>query len=299
MPHKVLRADQPSWNLTWAASGQIRKVNGILPTDPSSLTSLFDTIGHTAFIPAQRSSTEFHSSGPTVGLDIESRIDAQLDILLRARPFLRQTLGVDQLRNLQRDFMQSLAPTFAKRGELMLTDVSLVSDEPVIQEIINLDYAAYRENRPEKRSLIEKVSQVTSDITEGFPVRFAGVTEDSMGFIPEFNTPDGQIPLNILSQGTQSLFHWISRLLFGYGEFYDFPSDLSDKPGVLIIDEIDAHLHPSWQRRIIPTLVHHFPSLQIFCSTHSPLMLAGLGPKSSSTPSTRRRRRHHGVYKRI
>ena len=43
-----------------------------------------------------------------------------------------------------------------------------------------------------------------------------------------------------------------------------------------MIDEIDAHLHPSWQRRIIPTLIRHFPKLQIFCSTHSPLMLAGL-----------------------
>ena len=47
-------------------------------------------------------------------------------------------------------------------------------------------------------------------------------------------------------------------------------------PGVLIVDEIDAHLHPSWQRRIIPALTSNFPNLQIFCSTHSPLMLAGL-----------------------
>ena len=58
--------------------------------------------------------------------------------------------------------------------------------------------------------------------------------------------------------------------------YYDFPADLEEKPGIFLIDEIDAHLHPSWQRRIIPTLTEHFPNLQIFCSTHSPLMLAGL-----------------------
>ena len=46
--------------------------------------------------------------------------------------------------------------------------------------------------------------------------------------------------------------------------------------GVFIIDEIDAHLHPSWQRRIIPTLQRHFPNVQIFASTHSPMMVAGL-----------------------
>jgi hypothetical protein len=45
---------------------------------------------------------------------------------------------------------------------------------------------------------------------------------------------------------------------------------------VVIIDEIDAHLHPAAQRRVIPALQRHFPRLQIFCSTHSPLMLAGL-----------------------
>ena len=44
----------------------------------------------------------------------------------------------------------------------------------------------------------------------------------------------------------------------------------------MIVDEIDAHLHPSWQRRILPTLTRNFPNLQIFCSTHSPMMLAGL-----------------------
>lgn len=45
---------------------------------------------------------------------------------------------------------------------------------------------------------------------------------------------------------------------------------------MFIIDDIDAHLHPSWQRRIIPTLKEYFPNVQIFASAHSPLMVAGL-----------------------
>ena len=70
----------------------------------------------------------------------------------------------------------------------------------------------------------------------------------------------------------QLLFH----ILLRYAEYYDFPSDLKEKPGIVILDEIDAHLHPRWQRRIIPALTKHLPNLQIICSTHSPLMLAGL-----------------------
>ncbi|MCI0439595.1 MAG: AAA family ATPase, partial [Chloroflexi bacterium] len=76
--------------------------------------------------------------------------------------------------------------------------------------------------------------------------------------------------------GTQSIIQSLAHLIIGYAEYYDYPDNLEEKPGILIIDEIDAHLHPSWQRRIIPTLTKHFPNLQIFCSTHSPLMLAGL-----------------------
>jgi len=146
----------------------------------------------------------------------------------------------------------------------------------VVQKIIELDYRAYRQNQPSIRQIINKVAALASEITEGFPIEFLGVGEDTKGLFPQFRTPDGDIPLNVLSQGTQSIIQWLAHLLIGYAEYYDYPPDLEDKQGILIIDEIDAHLHPSWQRRIIPTLTKHFPNLQIFCSTHSPLMLAGL-----------------------
>ena len=43
-----------------------------------------------------------------------------------------------------------------------------------------------------------------------------------------------------------------------------------------LIDEIENHLHPTWQRRVIPALLKHFPGLQIFATTHSPFVVAGL-----------------------
>ena len=43
-------------------------------------------------------------------------------------------------------------------------------------------------------------------------------------------------------------------------------------PGVVIIDEIDAHLHPSWQRRIGPWFTRVFPKIQFIVTTHSPLV---------------------------
>lgn len=41
-------------------------------------------------------------------------------------------------------------------------------------------------------------------------------------------------------------------------------------PGVVIIDEVDAHLHVSWQRRIGTRLKKHFPNVQFIVTTHSP-----------------------------
>ncbi|MFD8723650.1 AAA family ATPase [Streptomyces sp. NPDC059629] len=49
-------------------------------------------------------------------------------------------------------------------------------------------------------------------------------------------------------------------------------------PGVVIIDEIDAHLHVSWQRRIGPWLTAHFPRIQFIVTTHSPYICQAADP---------------------
>ena len=49
-------------------------------------------------------------------------------------------------------------------------------------------------------------------------------------------------------------------------------------PGVVLIDELDLHLHPKWQRRVIDDLKRTFPSIQFICSTHSPFLIQSLEP---------------------
>jgi predicted ATP-binding protein involved in virulence len=46
-----------------------------------------------------------------------------------------------------------------------------------------------------------------------------------------------------------------------------------DAEGVVLIDEIDLHLHPSWQQRILPDLLRTFPGIQFIVTTHSPQVL--------------------------
>lgn len=56
------------------------------------------------------------------------------------------------------------------------------------------------------------------------------------------------------------------------------PSVLRETPGVVLIDELDAHLHPSWQRRIVSDLKRTFPQIQFICATHSPQLIGELQP---------------------
>ena len=272
-PRKLFREGNPAEFGVQLWGNSSKELSGHLPIVQSSdggywneerweqRVSFLNEVGYTNFIPALRRSTDFRSHGPTSGYR-DTQSEAPSDIFLRALRSRRADRGQENLEQPPRNRLSTRAV--------------LISDEEVIQQIIDLDYRSYRRNEPASRGIIVKIGEMASEITEGFPIKFVGVAEDERGLFPQFHTPDGDVPLNVLSQGTQSIIQWLAHFLIGYAEHYDFPDNLEDKAGIFIVDEIDAHLHPSWQRRIIPTLTKHFPNLQIFCSTHSPLMLAGL-----------------------
>ena len=84
------------------------------------------------------------------------------------------------------------------------------------------------------------------------------------------------IYLGHLSSGTEGTLLWIRWLALKMVHHYEFERGWEKKPAILLIDEIENHLHPTWQRRVIPALLEHFPGLQIFATTHSPFVVAGL-----------------------
>ena len=91
---------------------------------------------------------------------------------------------------------------------------------------------------------------------------------------------DGQlllnnIPLNKLSTGFVSIVKIFQEIIAGYGGWSNL-NDLSQVDGVVFIDEIEAHLHISWQTKIINILKDFFQNTTFYITTHSPLVLAGL-----------------------
>lgn len=105
------------------------------------------------------------------------------------------------------------------------------------------------------------------------------VVHRAMGISVSDHILDEPVYLGGLSAGTQGTLLWIYALALRVASHYLWDEDGQDwrkKPAILLIDEIENHLHPTWQRRVIPALLEHFPGLQIFATTHSPFVLAGL-----------------------
>lgn len=86
-----------------------------------------------------------------------------------------------------------------------------------------------------------------------------------------FSTPDGDVPLDQLSDGYQNVAAWVGDLMYCITSSFRNYKDPLKARGVLLIDEIDLHLHPKWQRRLHKFLNEKLPNFQIIVTTHSPL----------------------------
>lgn len=84
-------------------------------------------------------------------------------------------------------------------------------------------------------------------------------------------TKSGFVALNSLSVGYQTMFAWTVDLAWRLFIAYPASANPLAEPAVVLIDEIDLHLHPMWQRSLRAHLLEHFPNVQFIATTHSPV----------------------------
>lgn len=93
------------------------------------------------------------------------------------------------------------------------------------------------------------------------------------------NTPNGDIYYEYLSSGFKSclsiIFGIIKDIEF---RFKDPGINAHEFDGIILIDELELHLHPEWQAKIAKILVKVFPQAQFVAATHSPHILQGANP---------------------
>jgi hypothetical protein len=197
-----------------------------------------------------------------------------------------------------------LAPMpVARVVTLFREDSSLAESVSWLQE----QHLRRLERRPGAEELVDSVLALLDHglLPDGFRVDRV----DSEGLWVKWARTN--LPLQELSDGYRTVSALVVDLARNLSaSFEDFHLDTSAgfprllHPGVVLIDEVDVHLHVSWQQRIGPWLTRHFPNLQFIVTTHSPYICqaadsSGLirlaGPTERASP----RLLDEGLYRRI
>lgn len=83
-----------------------------------------------------------------------------------------------------------------------------------------------------------------------------------------------------LSSGLRSLIAMLGDMMLRMFEQQPKVNDPAELAGIVLIDEIDIHLHPKWQKKVPEILSENFPKIQFIVTTHSPIPLLGAPKKS-------------------
>jgi predicted ATP-binding protein involved in virulence len=84
------------------------------------------------------------------------------------------------------------------------------------------------------------------------------------------------------SDGEKSIISLVADIAYNLsiGNNFSQTDHFLSNPGIVIIDEIETHLHPNWQRQILPILTNVFPNIQFFVATHSPQVVSSVKSES-------------------
>ena len=85
-----------------------------------------------------------------------------------------------------------------------------------------------------------------------------------------------KVPFSALSDGYRAFLGWVGDLLYHVCMTCPSGKKLVDNQGIVMVDEIDLHLHPTWQMTVLPTIAHALPNIQFIVTSHSPLIVGSL-----------------------
>lgn len=142
-----------------------------------------------------------------------------------------------------------------------------------------LEDEARKFEEPDDISQLKAIKDVLRQIVpEWEDIAFSFAEDDLLGF---FKTPEGitkYLPFRMLSDGYKNMIGIVAdiasrcmKLNPNLGE-----QAVKETPGIVLIDELDLHLHPKWQKKIVEDLKNTFPKIQFVATTHSPFIIQSL-----------------------
>lgn len=187
-------------------------------------------------------------------------------------------------------FMSSTSLTDSKSensATLFDDDAKLINAE---EWLLQLDYASSRDSelkafaKQRKNLVTEILIELLPDVTN---IRFTEPTKESLTPKIEFLTSFGWVRIHELSLGYKTMVAWMVDLAARMFDRYPESENPLAEPAIVLVDEIDLHLHPKWQRKIFEYLSEKFPKTQFVVTAHSPLVVQS-APKDANIVVLRR-----------
>lgn len=226
---------------------------------------------------------------PSLASDLPSTVRVKTGMTLSARD--NTLVNVRRTKNEPEETVEPFIVTYAANrymgnqnadelsesepGDLLHEDSTELIDASDVLSM--LDYSALKGNA-KSRALLDSMKQALANI-----LPFINTPSDINIADPEersgrlrFGTRYGDVPLNGLSLGHRTVAAWIVDLAWRLVKHYPESTKPLAEPAVVLIDEIDLHLHPRWQRVIMKQFSNHFRNVQFVATTHSPLMITSM-----------------------
>lgn len=89
---------------------------------------------------------------------------------------------------------------------------------------------------------------------------------------------DKEYPFSILSDGQRNIITLVGDIAMRCAHLNQHLgiNAASETPGIVLVDEIDANIHPTWQKNLIPQIKKHFTNIQFVFTTHSPYIIQSI-----------------------
>ncbi len=156
-------------------------------------------------------------------------------------------------------------------------DPSVELADPV--EILEgLDYSAAK-RQPGARDLLKRIKVALAEVIPGIAkpgsIKLYGPAPPGSKTRKrgvQVETVFGEVPFKSLSLGYQTMTAWMVDLSWRLYQHYPTSTNPLREPAIVLIDELDLHLHPKWQRELRQTIVETFPKTQFIATAHSPVL---------------------------
>ena len=151
---------------------------------------------------------------------------------------------------------------------------SVIDKASILEWIKKMSYEAVLNHKemPELtffQDVVVKIMAEVNELKEKPQIRYSAEFEN----IAYWENGNMQ-PVSILSSGYQSLLWMVMDFAFRLALLNPEINDSKKAKGIILIDEIDMHLHPKWQWNVLNAFQKVFPSIQFIVATHSPIIIA-------------------------